>query len=258
MKAIFLASFFLLATFGIIAQEYQVEKLSESNPANPDEVYSFPILKGGNKDICEKINKYLLEDQLYIEYGSEKTSIFENVWQSEEQPVAMIYSLEYGLEILNENMYSVTISGEFCGAYCEEYNTTYTFDLKTGELITLSLLFTEDGLEALKNDMIKNKQETIATKIKEINTILAAESITKDDQSFYTEMLDLYESCDYEMSTEDLEFTRFIPANDYLIVVYGRCSAHYNMYVDELWYFELELPFEKWNGLFSDYAKDLF
>jgi len=257
MKVIFLSVISLLLCFTIFAQDFSVEKLSEASPVNPDEVYTFPLLKGGDNEICEKINKYLVEDQLFITYGEEKTSIFENVWETDDQP-AMLFSLTYETELLNEKLYSVTISGEFCGAYCEGYDMTFTFDLKTGELITLNRLFTNEGLEGIVEAMVKNKKEKIAAKINEVNAMLSADTLEEGMQEYYTEMRDMYESCESIETVESLQYIRFIPAENSLIVVYGRCSAHYNMAMDELWYFELELPFEQWSGLFSDYALGLF
>ncbi|PLW92665.1 MAG: hypothetical protein C0592_09655 [Marinilabiliales bacterium] len=239
------------------AQTYEVDELSQKSPSNSEEIYSFPILKGGDEEICEKINKYLIEDHLYINYGTEQNSIFENVWGNDEDP-AMIYSLAFEVDLINERMYSVTLSGEYCGAYCEGYETTYTFDLETGDIITLNMLFTEEGLEGIVEEMEKNKKEKIEAKLEEVHAMLASDTLADEMRDYYTEMVDMYENCECVASIEYLEYQRFIPADDYLIVVYGRCSAHYNMAMDELWYFELELPFEQWSGLFSDYAKELF
>ena len=46
-------------------------------------------------------------------------------------------------------MLTISFEGEGCGAYCENYRTWYSFDLRDGSLMTPANLFTPNGMRAL-------------------------------------------------------------------------------------------------------------
>lgn len=123
------------------SKDYSVKQIVESNPHFPEDEYSFPMLKGPNDLVTNRINSHLVDDQLSLELDQEKTSIFEKLWQKPDDPVARINYLKFKVDLLNEKIYTVTISGEFYNAYCESYDMSYTFDLTTGDLLTLDTLF---------------------------------------------------------------------------------------------------------------------
>jgi hypothetical protein len=66
-------------------------------------------------------------------------------------------------------------------------------------------------------------------------------------------MLEFYQDCNSEY--DNLEHFRYIPSNGYLTIIYGRCSAHYNRNLDELWYFKKNINIEKWTDRLSEIGK---
>ncbi|MBL6656040.1 MAG: hypothetical protein ISP67_02975 [Flavobacteriaceae bacterium] len=236
------------------AQDFKIRKLEESNPNFPEEIYIFPILEGSDNNVAQKINSYLIEDQLENEYGKEKESIFENIWQTKNSPTARINSLSYKVELINKKLYTVTISGEFCSAYCEWYDMSYTFDLLSGDLLTLNTLFSIEGQDSLLQELIEYKRELIEQKIIKINEIIQSDTLDTDERNYYQEMLDLYQDCDSEY--DELKNFRFVPSQNSIKIIYGRCSTHYYRNIDELWYFEKEIIIDNWIYQLSEIGKE--
>jgi hypothetical protein len=256
MKICLLTFMILLSARTAFAQDYTVSSITEKNPNFPDDVYTFPILGGGNKEIAQKINSYLVKEQLDIEYGRQKKSIFENVWQNDTVLTPVVSDLKYKVELLNKKWYSVTLSGEGCGAYCEGFDNTYNFDLRTGTLLMLDTLFTRQGQKELVDTLVQYKKKTIQEKVDEIKAILNLDTMSAESRQDYEEMVDMYTNCVME-TAEDLPYLRYIPEKDSLKIIYGRCSAHYNMAIDELWYFEKEIPIAEWMDRLSPLGKEI-
>ena len=231
-----------------------MNKLVESNPHFPDDEYTFPILEGPDKSVTNKINSHLVDEQLSIGLGQEEKSIFENVWQKPDDPVAPINYLTYNVNLLNDKLYTVTFSGEFCSAYCEGFDMSYTFDLATGDLLTLDTLFSKNGQEKLLNELIEYKKRLIENKINELKQVTQSDTIDSEDQDLYKRMLALYQECNSEYA--DLKHFRYIPSQDSLKIIYGRCSAHYNRDVDELWYFKKAISIDEWVEQLSEIGKE--
>jgi len=250
MNRLFLSILLSLLTLTSYSQDYSVKELTESNPHFSDDEYTFPLLEGPDKVVTNKINNYLVVDQLNIELGKEEKSIFENVWQKPDKPVARINYLTFKVNLLNEKLYTVTISGEFCSAYCEGYDMSYTFDLTTGDLLTLNTLFNKIGQEKLLHELIGYKRRLIEEKIVELEQINKSDTIKSEDIEYYTDMLELYENCNSEY--DELRDFRFIPSTDSLEIIYGRCSAHYNRSIDELWYFKKSISTKEWSEYLSE------
>ncbi len=230
-------------------QQLYIDPRIEKNPHQRSDVYTFPILKGGDRKVANKINSRLIKDQLYLEYGHEKNSIFENVWKTPEKFMYNVGELRYDIELFNDALYSVSISGEWCSAYCEHYDMTYTFDLESGDLLHLDTLFTPQGQQELFAELVEFKSDAINLKIAELDSILDSNSLKPEDEEYYAEALDLYLNCTSEY--DHLKTFRFVPLNNRLKIIYGRCSLHYNRHIDDLWYFEKTIDLEKWSDRLS-------
>ena len=118
--------------------------------------------------MAEKINTFLVNDQLYADYNQKDSSIFSHVWRNNDEEIAMLNDLNYEVNLLSNQIYSVTISAEFCGSYCENYATTYNFDLISGNKLKLDTLLTETGKKMLVDTLNLYKSNAIQTKLNEI------------------------------------------------------------------------------------------
>jgi hypothetical protein len=99
------------------------------------------------------------------------------VWRSQTDPVARINYLTFQVDLLNDQLYTVTISGEFCSAYCEGYNMSYNFDLTTWSLLTLDTLLSKIGQEELLKQLTDFKNKLIREKINQIKQIELSDTL---------------------------------------------------------------------------------
>jgi hypothetical protein len=251
-------SFFLICGLMPLSygQLFTVEKLIEVNPEYPDEVYEFPLLTSPNKMVASKVNMHLIKQQLDIDYGHQKTSIFENVWRSGDMPMASIGYLTYKTELLSRRLYSVTLSGEWCSAYCEGFENTYTFDLDSGIPVTLDTFFTKSGQVKLLNQIVSFKKGMISKKIESLKIILGNDTLTEEESTSLSEVIELYENCGTQF--DSLHYIRFIPSGTSIKVIADRCSLHHNRALDDLWYFNYNIELNAWQKDLSAYGRKLF
>jgi hypothetical protein len=80
-------------------------------------------------------------------------------------------SLQFTVSRQDERILTIAFEGEGCGAYCENYNTWYSFDLQDGSLLTAANLFTPKGMGAmaarLRQTQINSYRQQLATLAKE-------------------------------------------------------------------------------------------
>ena len=70
----------------------------------------------------------------------------------------------------------------------------------------------------------------------------------------YKDMETLYTDClDKEIGS--LEYQQFYLTPSYLHVISDRCSAHYNMAVDELWDFKFSFGLENLRSYLTNYGR---
>jgi hypothetical protein len=237
------------------SQTYRVEKIEDINPSFSQDVYIFPQLSGGDSSVCARINSFLIKDFGLTEKNRVKYSIFENVWRTPERAVAELNNISYHTEFLGKNLFAVTLSAEFCSAYCEGFEMTYNFDLNSGGVIKLDTLFSLTGKISLLKKINQHKKTTLSKKIAEIRAKLSMNNLSAEEKEQYAEMLELYEDC--ASSYESLNNIRFVPSSQNLKIILDPCSLHHNRHLDELWAFVLDLNYNEWAGKLSYIGKHL-
>jgi hypothetical protein len=101
--------------------------------------------------------------------------------------------IDYEIHLLNDKFYSVMISGEACGAYCEEYKTHYNFELTTGKKIDL--------IKLIKPNMVSNLIDTL----NQIKKSIIKEAREKND--FSAQMLKKYDEKIYKRLGPELQIS---------------------------------------------------
>jgi|GEM_PF-3337123 len=240
----------------LFSQKFTVENFKESNPNFNQDIYEFPILQGSNTKVINRVNEHIVLNILDIEYGKQLQSIFENVWRDKENPVAPINYLTYNVNYLTDEVYSVTISGEWCGAYCEGFETTLNFNLTSGDVITLQSLVNENTYNLMLDEFNLNKTTIIAEKLNEINEILETKIIDEEQVNVLTVMKELYENC--TTNYESLNEFDFIINPEELVIVGEKCSLHHNRAIDELGEFKMAFKVETFKNELTDLGKSFF
>lgn len=133
--------------------------------------YSFPLVHSSNKAAADKINSHLQSKVLDNEKVLTDTGkVFEKSRYKNDSVHESGYSgISYEVEVNNSRLLSLQFQLESTGAYSENYQEYYNFNNQTGELIGAKTLFTPVGLEAIKKSLIKQRKDSIAKWMKEMD-----------------------------------------------------------------------------------------
>ena len=234
-----------------------IKEIRQTNPIYKTVKYSFPLVViPQNKKVADKINNHLVSDYLDADRTKVKNSIFENVWPTKEKRTPTLSDISFEVLRNDKNVLNISIFAQGCGAYCEGFTTYYTYDLKTGARITLDTLFSEEGKRFLIDSMNKRKKEIILVKLKEITDTSGTHQKDSVDKEFSKEIETLYTDC-LEKEIQSLEYLKFYITTSSLHIISDRCSAHYNMALDDLWDFKFTFHLETLKKYFTTYATSL-
>ena len=109
--------------------------------------YKFPYIIGKDSSVAKLINQYLQSRIL----GNEKVEtdcdqLFEASRYNDSIPQSGYTSIDYTIGINNKKVFSVVFHLETFAAYPESNKGHYNFDSKSGEIIELKEIFTQEGL----------------------------------------------------------------------------------------------------------------
>lgn len=236
-----------------------VKEIKETHPDDKEQIYIFPLIKTKTGSISTRINNTLCSDFLDVDRNKIKKSIFENVWPNDENSMGRLSDFAYEVLHNSKRIFSISISAEGCGAYCEAFTRYYNFDLQTGKEFKLEDLLTPTGKKLLLEAMNKQKRELLQQKIRSAKEILLKKGspVSKDDKEYYEEMIEVYSNCLESQLYRSLEYTQFSLQQKTLVVFTERCSAHVNRNVDELGDFEYGFSLANWKKHFSPYGLSL-
>ena len=248
---------FFLAPFLSYGQAI-IKEIRATDPKYKNLKYSFPLVTvPNNKKISEKINNDLVSDFLDADRNKIKKSIFENVWSSGDRN-AIRSDISFEVISNDRNILNISIFAQGCGAYCEGFTTYYTYDLKNGARVKLDTLLNDEGIKLLIDSMNKKKKEMLQLQLKKIKDVLRTPAVQNDsiDRETYNEMESLYSNC-LDNEIQSLEYQQFYITRSSLHIISDRCSAHYNMAIDDLWSFKFTFRLETLKKYFTPYAARL-
>lgn len=249
----------LLLPFLLKAQ-FTVKEIKEVNPHHKDYTYIFPLLvQANNKAAASKINFDLAKDFLQVDKRKIRKSIFENVWAGKDDVTPQLSDLSYKVLNNDKGIFSIALSAEGCGAYCESFTNYYVYESKSGKRIMLDSLLTKKGYSRLQDSVKQYKRTLLQAQIKIAkDTLPKIPATAGDDKEYYSSMLELYEDCLKETNESATEYLFFYLTHHQLVIILDRCSAHYNRAVDELeGSFVFEFDLKKWNNYLTAYTKSL-
>ena len=138
------------------------------------------------------------------------------------------------------------------GAYCEEYDQSFNFDIKSGNRIILDSLFTLTG----KKKFLENISNQKSKKINNYITWLEKEQKSKEDQ-IINQSIELYRTCLKSLPFKSLEYIDFKIKKDSIILASDRCSNHATRALDDLGDYTFLFHNSDLNILLNDYGKHL-
>jgi len=242
---------FPLASF---AQYFTIDTARGDSPYNGDISFIFPQLRNSvNQAVADSINKVLIRDVLKIEPGTQKYSIFENIWGTKPLDVARVGDISFKVINNDEGFISIAISATECETNCESWTRHYNRDSKTGQPILISDLFTGEGLQrisdsikVMNNSRMKDYTDTLRFAVKN-------KPLSDDDKRDYTKAADQYDKC-MKSSWQygaDYSFDRA-----QLTIYAGHCLPYELTFLDKIDH-AFQFSMDDIKGYLTDYGKSI-
>ncbi len=249
----------LILSSSSFGQAPRVKTIKHVNPITK-EIYIFPKVIVLSSDIAtRKINNKLRESILNLSANTKDANIFDSVWRTDNQSPT-IHNLSYRVVEISSSLISLSISGEGCGAYCESFINHFTFNVRSGNQLSLDSLFSKEGLKIFIKTLNDNKKAKLDNKLKQIDRSLQLLKTNHDveDKKRLSGMRSIYLEClDKEIDIKYFGGTEFLIKEGRLIVYTDRCSAHYNMALDELWTFKTQTVLANNKKMLSNFGLSL-
>lgn len=232
-----------------------------------DAEFKLPFIVAGQPKITKKINDYLYIDLLQTPAPANATDgVTRHPNKDAYDALAGTTSLEYKVNVSNDKLLTIAVSSEYCGAYCEEGETSYSFDALSGRHILLEDIFNPDSMEPLKSRLYQARITTLKQTIKGLQQELAANRIKDKKNPEVSELEDkvtMYQTC----LTEQAQLNKEPGYSDELgsftldakgvSFAHGRCSNHAMRALDEIDVFHNTLDYKALRPYFTNYAKVL-
>lgn len=230
-----------------------------------------PFVSSPLPKVAKKINDYLYIDIAGTPAPSKaKDGIIRNLTEDDNDPITGVTSMQYKVLVNNGKLLSLITEAEFCGAYCEEYSQSYSFDAATGRYILLQDIFTDAGLAILKEKVYAARVATMKKEIKRLKAEVAKPASKNKKQDEYAaddeSSIFLYESClltdaqshqDEMQSGDHHELDFFTIQSNHIVFTHSRCSNHASRALDEIDQFKNQYSIQSLKPYLTPYAKYL-
>ncbi len=248
-----------LATAGALhAAPLEVTPLVQAAaPGKTPTVRRFPFVTSVDGRGAARINNLLFIESfevpapVHASYGLREVS--EEVWQRQPE-------IDFQVQRNDARIFSLTLSAEGCGAYCEGYTTPYAFDAASGRHLSLEDLFTPAGRAALGGQLKSANLAAIQSEIRRLQNEDAGARRRKQPPSqdrtaalkMYAECAQFRQSPDYGAVQGKLQIQP-----QALVLSMERCSNHALRALDDLGEFSLRFSPDQLKPWLSDYGRAL-
>lgn len=173
----------------------------------------------------------------------------------------------------DDRVLSLSIEREGCGAYCEEYTTSYNFDAETGRVFDANDVFTPAGRIRIAKLMTQERKKQYGVMIKTLNAQLAKQGKasrtrpSSEDVDDLKARIELNQGCLADMSSdtetagdpgENFRYLRFaVPDANSVQFTAERCSNHASRALDDVGDVSLTLSGDKLDGMLTAYGRYL-
>jgi len=213
--------------------------------------YRFPLFEGESAAL-ERINIYLHAFELDGLPGRFKQSPFERIWPKEDGGHGRV-SLDYEIHAKTPGFLSLDIIGEYYGAYLSLGRNSYAFALADGSPLSLSELFSESGLQRLRERVSQARIE----RIENFLARLPANSATEEEAESAAIQREIYEHCLPRHLDTNLAHDRLVLEQAQLTLIAERCSAHVVRALDDLDEFSNSFAYSELAEDLSSYGRCL-
>jgi hypothetical protein len=217
----------------------------------------FPLIHfSKNKKVEDKINTFLEVGNLQHLPGDFKKNPFEKVTKSDGFEPGSLSFDDYTRHETHANILSLSLNETGTGAYTESFETSYNFDLRTGNPILLNNLFTADGLKSITKNVNLSVKQQVEDVLAKLNAPDSKNSPATDGGELDDE-ISMYETCLQGLGDAESEIYSYYFNNDSITFVIGKCSNHADMALDELGDFYIGFPLSAIKQYLSPYGENL-
>lgn len=172
-----------------------------------------------------------------------------------QQGIEQTASLDFELVNNKNNILTINVIAEGCGAYCETYNNYTSFDLTTGANIDLNDIVSSQGVTLLNQRVRSDIRQQIAAFIEAQKNIPLEQKVK--DEGEVVDYQQFYADC-WAMTMEDVSYvSQFFLDNGQLVFSNERCSNHASRALDDLGEFTSKIPVSELAGQFTPFGQNL-
>lgn len=191
-----LLSIFLSTGQSIFGQNISIDTLIIPSNASETNLQAnllrFPIIKTGNLKVDHQINKDLKDRFTNNEYSDLPTDSALIKWVDEQ----IIY-LDFEITYLRNELISLNIMAEGCGAYCSNSISYFTYNYVTGQFLTIDQIIDTSG--NFKNLVYADKDRQYDSNKVELKKMYFDKN-TAIDKDTYEWAMDEYINCSKEFT----------------------------------------------------------
>jgi predicted TPR repeat methyltransferase len=245
----------MLAVAAPAAAQLAVESLEATHASG--EKYRFPVI-AGDSPAASRINTFLQASELEKLPGRYRHAAFEEVWP-EEDSFHGTTRMDYVVGTNAPALLSVTIQRESMGAYPSSSSATYNFDARTGEVITLTTLFSPAGLAQLRERVAQQR-------LRVLDDFVAGKPVSagspdplrlRSDAGEAEEQRELYRECRSHVAEDDLGYDDLALGESSLTLRREPCAPHVIQALDDLGDFGVTLSYEELRPQLDDHGRCL-
>lgn len=172
----------------------------------------YPVIITNNNPVNKKINDTIIASFAYSEFNGLLIDA-----QLDSAIATNLVALTYTVTYNQNNILSIMIDAEGCGAYCSNWTSCFNFDLKTGASLSVKDFLKNDKYEIFKNKIQKQKTEALIDYQKDLKqsfekkevdketyewaidevTNNCMKSLSLDEFILYPNNIVLYDDCDF-------------------------------------------------------------
>jgi len=212
-----------------LSAQYSVETVKHTIGESD---FEFPVLNGPDSLVVNRINRKLQSVILDHDDKRSEDNIFEEL---ENQYLFEGYTrtndVTFEVNTLSSKLFSIQISADFCGAYCEWATMRYVFNLNDGNRIKVQDVFKYEKHQLLLDKFNASRKDQIERFL--IQFHLENENKSSQDQERIEETIWLYNEC-LNNTDNYLNSYRFQISGNRIHIYRERCASHILRASDEV------------------------
>ncbi len=208
-----------------------------------DGAVKLPFVAGGAPGVAARINAAVWREMLD---GAAAPTAAGKTWTPPRDKLPQgTSSLQYTAQFIpaaSPRLLSLAFTGEGCGAYCEDFASTRTFDLRDGRALSLGDLLTPDGFAAVGKRVDAERRRAYLKQVRQLQAAVKAapKHKKKDDEDDTEDRLLLNQDCLKQVEGEPslpqwlLSESFTLDGRGGMTLLVGRCSNHAMRALDDV------------------------